>query len=105
QVGPFVVHSITNEVLGTQLFVAAAVVSTLVLVAIVAEREHFAERLNASRMRIVEAANAERRRLERDLHDGAQQRPTAPSMPPNGLQHGTATEETGERPTHPSSQL
>src|SRR5207245_10486939 len=30
--------------------------------------------LQASRARIVEAADAERRRLERDLHDGAQQR-------------------------------
>jgi signal transduction histidine kinase len=30
--------------------------------------------LQASRVRIVEAADAERRRLERDLHDGAQQR-------------------------------
>jgi signal transduction histidine kinase len=30
--------------------------------------------LRASRMRIVTAADAERRRLERDLHDGAQQR-------------------------------
>jgi signal transduction histidine kinase len=30
--------------------------------------------LRASRVRIVEAADAERRRLERDLHDGAQQR-------------------------------
>ena len=30
--------------------------------------------LRASRMRIVEAGDAERRRLERDLHDGAQQR-------------------------------
>jgi signal transduction histidine kinase len=105
QVGPFVVHSITNEVLGTQLFVAAAVVSTLVLVAIVAEREHFAERLNASRMRIVEAADAERRRLERDLHDGAQQRLTALSMHVNGLQHASPTEETGELLRHLSSEL
>jgi signal transduction histidine kinase len=32
------------------------------------------EQLNASRLRIVEAADAERRRLERNLHDGAQQR-------------------------------
>lgn len=32
------------------------------------------EDVSASRMRIVEAALAERRRLERDLHDGAQQR-------------------------------
>ncbi|MDO8187325.1 PAS domain S-box protein [Conexibacter sp. JD483] len=33
-----------------------------------------AEELHASRARIVEAADAERRRLVRDLHDGAQQR-------------------------------
>jgi signal transduction histidine kinase len=32
------------------------------------------EDLRASRLRIVEASDAERRRLERDLHDGAQQR-------------------------------
>jgi signal transduction histidine kinase len=32
------------------------------------------EQLQASRARIVEAADAERRRIERDLHDGAQQR-------------------------------
>ena len=32
------------------------------------------EELRASRARIVQAADAERRRLERDLHDGAQQR-------------------------------
>src|SRR5262249_45138149 len=32
------------------------------------------EEVRASRTRIVEAADAERRRVERDLHDGAQQR-------------------------------
>ena len=32
------------------------------------------EKLSASRARIVEAGDAERRRLERNLHDGAQQR-------------------------------
>jgi signal transduction histidine kinase len=41
------------------------------------------EDLRASRTRIVEAADAERRRLERDLHDGAQQRIVALSL---GLQ-------------------
>ena len=105
ETGPFVVHSITNELLGTQLFITAAVVSTLVLAAIVAEREHFAQRLNASRMRIVEAANAERRRLERDLHDGAQQRLTALSMHLNTLQRRTATEETGELLRHVNDEL
>jgi len=36
--------------------------------------------LRASRARIVETADAERRRLERDLHDGAQQRVVALSL-------------------------
>jgi signal transduction histidine kinase len=36
--------------------------------------------LRASRARIVEAGNAERRRMERDLHDGAQQRLVALRM-------------------------
>src|SRR5699024_12592332 len=35
--------------------------------------EH-AQRIRASRARGVDAAEAERRRIERDLHDGAQQR-------------------------------
>jgi signal transduction histidine kinase len=38
------------------------------------------EELRASRMRIVEAGYAERRRVERDLHDGAQQRLVALTM-------------------------
>jgi signal transduction histidine kinase len=39
-----------------------------------AEVETQLEQVRASRARIVEAGDAERRRLERDLHDGAQQR-------------------------------
>jgi signal transduction histidine kinase len=38
------------------------------------------QRLSASRARGVEAAEAERRRIERDLHDGAQQRLVAVAM-------------------------
>jgi signal transduction histidine kinase len=38
------------------------------------ERESLREELQASRARIVAAADAARRRVERDLHDGAQQR-------------------------------
>jgi signal transduction histidine kinase len=38
------------------------------------------EEVRASRARIVEAADAERRRIERDLHDGAQQRLVALAM-------------------------
>jgi signal transduction histidine kinase len=39
------------------------------------------EELRASRTRIVEAADAARRKIERDLHDGAQQRLSATSWP------------------------
>jgi signal transduction histidine kinase len=38
------------------------------------ERRHQAAALERSRMRVIEAADAERRRVGRDLHDGAQQR-------------------------------
>lgn len=51
------------------------------------------EELRASRARIVEAGDAERRRLERDLHDGAQQRLVALS-----LAVGLAIAEHGEDP-------
>ena len=40
----------------------------------ITERKAAEAELRASRVRIVEAADAARRRLERDLHDGAQQR-------------------------------
>jgi PAS domain S-box-containing protein len=40
----------------------------------VTERERHLEELRASRARLVEAGDRERRRLERNLHDGAQQR-------------------------------
>jgi PAS domain S-box-containing protein len=38
------------------------------------DRERYLDELRASRARIVEAGDSERRRLERNLHDGAQQR-------------------------------
>jgi signal transduction histidine kinase len=44
------------------------------LVALALESAEAHDQLNASRARIVEASVAERRRLERNLHDGAQQR-------------------------------
>jgi signal transduction histidine kinase len=75
--GPFVFQSITHSVLVTQLYLAVAALSTLFLVAVVTEREAFATRLAASRSRVVEAAETERRRLRHNLHDGAQQRLTA----------------------------
>jgi signal transduction histidine kinase len=51
--------------------------------------------VRASRARIVEAADAERRRLERDIHDGAQQRLVALSM---ALGRARAEVEAGAAP-------
>ena len=78
--GPFVRATITQSLLATQLFVAAAALTSLVLGAVTEERRGALEalrtserRLRASRARIVKAGDAERQRLERNLHDGAQQ--------------------------------
>jgi signal transduction histidine kinase len=72
-VGPFVFHSITHSVLSTQIYLAVAALSTLCLAVVVSEREQFAERLRDSRARLIRAGETERRRLEHNLHDGAQQ--------------------------------
>jgi signal transduction histidine kinase len=79
--GPFVRATITQSLLATQLFVAAAALTSLVLGAVIEERHAALEalrenerRLRESRVRIVRAGDAARRRLERNLHDGAQQR-------------------------------
>ena len=91
--GPFAFQSITDSVLSTQLFIAVAALATLCLAAVVTERERFADGLTASRARLVEAANTERRRLEQNLHDGAQQRLTA-----LGLRLRLAAEQAREAP-------
>lgn len=72
--GPFVFGSIGRSVLDTQIFIVVAALSTLSLAAVVSERDELAERLRASRARLVGAGDTARRRLERNLHDGAQQR-------------------------------
>jgi signal transduction histidine kinase len=72
--GPFVFHSISRTVLNTQLYLVVAAVSTLTMAAVVCERQALSRRLRASRARLIDAADIERRRLERDIHDGAQQR-------------------------------
>jgi signal transduction histidine kinase len=72
--GGYVYHSLTRSVLSSQLFIVVAVLSTLALVALVNERQAFADRLGRSRLKLSKAADIERRRIERNLHDGAQQR-------------------------------
>ncbi len=74
--GAFVYHSMSHTVHAIQLFIGVSAVTTLLLAAAVFERKRFANELGRSRARIVEAAQDERKRLERDLHDGAQQRLT-----------------------------
>jgi signal transduction histidine kinase len=70
--GPFVVDSIPRSTLSTQLYVSVAALSTMFLAAVVSERETFAKGLLESRARLVGIADRERRRLENNLHDGAQ---------------------------------
>jgi signal transduction histidine kinase len=77
QVGPFAYESLTYSELSAQLYIAIAAISTLFLAVVVAEREDATGRLAASRARLVRAADVERRRIEQNLHDGAQQRLTA----------------------------
>lgn len=75
--GAFSHHSLTREVLETQLFIAVATFSTLCLASVTSERRRLAGGLSASRLRLVQAAESEQRRLAHNLHDGAQQRLTA----------------------------
>src|SRR5262245_26412030 len=70
--GPFVVDSISRSTLSTQLYVGVAALSTMFLAAVVAEREEIARGLVESRARLVGVGDRERRRLEHNLHDGAQ---------------------------------
>ncbi|MFZ1996981.1 MAG: histidine kinase [Solirubrobacteraceae bacterium] len=72
---------------------AVAALSTLCVAAVVSEREEVAARLAASRVRLVDAIDSERRRIERDLHDGAQGRLAAVQ-----LRLGVASERVRERP-------
>ena len=52
----------------------------LAIVRDITERKRTEDELRASRARLVEAGDAERRRLERNLHDGAQQRLVSVSL-------------------------
>jgi signal transduction histidine kinase len=73
-VGPFAFHELTRSVLETQLYLFVTALAALSVAALASEREQLARSVRASRTRIVVAADEERRRLERNIHDGAQQR-------------------------------
>jgi signal transduction histidine kinase len=72
--GAFSSHSFMHSVLSTQLFIGVIAVSSLLLGMLVSEQRVLEDRLDATRARAVHAADVERTRIERNLHDGAQQR-------------------------------
>ena len=71
--GQFGVGAMNTRLLETQLFIATVSLTALAIAALVAERARLAEHLRASRTRLVATSDQARERLERDLHDGAQQ--------------------------------
>jgi signal transduction histidine kinase len=71
-----VAYSVTPRIAWAQALLARSLLRPTAAVRL-AEK---AEQLQASRARGVDAAEAERRRIERDLHDGAQQRLVAVAM-------------------------
>jgi signal transduction histidine kinase len=74
ELGPFLEHSATSSALNLQLYIVFAALTTLCLAAIVSERRQGARDLAESRARTAIAAAEERRRLEGELHDSAQNR-------------------------------
>jgi signal transduction histidine kinase len=74
ELGPFLEHSPSDSALNLQLYITFAALTTLCLAAIVSERRRAAEELSESRGRIAAARERERRRLEGELHDSAQNR-------------------------------
>ena len=72
-------HELVVEWTGTPVVDQHALTRTILCGVDVTERVRQRQELRRSRARIVEAADAERRRLERNLHDGAQQQLVAVS--------------------------
>ncbi len=71
--GPFALGTISARLLETQVFIAAVSLSALLIAALVFERKRLTDGVRDSRARLVAMSDDARRRLERDLHDGAQQ--------------------------------
>lgn len=80
ELGPFVEHLPTDSALNLQLYITFAALTTLCLAAIVTERRRVAVELAESRSRVAAAGAEERHRLERELHDSAQNRLIALQM-------------------------
>ena len=81
---------------GVDLTIRSAVEEEL-RIYLLAELEARLADLAASRARIVRAGDAERRRLERDLHDGVQQRLVAVAIALRGVEHALQPEQEALR--------
>ena len=90
ELGQFVEHSPTESALNLQLYITVAALTTLCLAAIVSERQHVARQLAESHARIATAAADERHRLQRELHDSAQNRLIALQIRLSMAHEGTA---------------
>ncbi len=74
RLGPFIEHSASDSALNLQLFIVVAALTTLCLAAIASELELVGRELVATRARGASARAQERRRIESELHDSAQNR-------------------------------
>jgi signal transduction histidine kinase len=72
-VGPFYKQPIDHRTLSTQLYIAVAALTTLLLSAVVSERERSAVELAEAKRNEGERAAEERHRIARDLHDAVSQ--------------------------------
>src|SRR3954454_20685973 len=72
-VGPFFKQPIDHRTLSTQVYVAVAALTTLLLSAIVSERERSSSQLAEAKLRVGERAVEERHRIARELHDSVSQ--------------------------------
>jgi signal transduction histidine kinase len=72
-VGPFAKQPIDHKTLSTQVYIAVAALTTLLLSAVVSERERSTAELADARRREDERATEERHRIARDLHDSVSQ--------------------------------
>jgi signal transduction histidine kinase len=72
-VGPFSKQMIDHQTLSTQLYIAVAALTTLLLSAVVSERERSAVELAEAKRREDLRATEERHRIARDLHDSVSQ--------------------------------
>jgi signal transduction histidine kinase len=72
-VGPFYKQPIDHRTLSTQVYIAVAALTTLLLSAVVGERERSGAELAEAKLHEGERAAEERHRIARDLHDSVAQ--------------------------------